>query len=207
MDGGTYANFAYGSAQTGLPTVDAEVIQVLDQSHNPLTAMVRRQSREIDLSATPFPVTRDLIAQVPTGESIRSILLRQYTRDTTAGQPTSAALTLVDPINPAVDAGITDVGMRVNTKFIREWNSFPQLQDQNARDFGIPSGQWPLGVGVIEFVRNHDIDRVLFTQDFVTRRLQLDIAGTVVTQTAGRVELLTTSIKPNPQLGRAANKR
>jgi len=113
----------------------------------------------------------------------------------------------VDPINPAVDAGITDIGMRVNTKFIREWNSFPQLQDQNARDFGIPSGQWPLGVGVIEFVRNHDIDRVLFTQDFVTRRLQLDIAGTVVTQTAGRVELLTTSIKPNPQLGRAANKR
>lgn len=205
MDGGTYANFAFGSAQSGTPTVDIEAIQVLDQAHNPLTAMVRRQSREIDLSATPFPVTRDLIAQVPTGESIRSILMRQYVRDTTAGQPTSAALSLVDPVNPGVDAGITDIGMRVNTKFIREWNSFPQLQDQNTRDYGVQA--WPPGIGVIEFVRNHDIDRVLFTQDFVTRRLQLDIAGTVVTQAAGRVELLTTSIKPNPQLGRSANKR
>ena len=205
MDGGTYANYAYASAQAGLPTVDIEAIQVLDQVHNPLTAMVRRQSREIDLSGTPFPVTRDLIAVLPTGESIRSIMLRQYIRDTTAGQPTSAALTLLDPINPGVDAGITDIGMRVNTKFIREWNSFPQLQDQNSRDYGVQA--WPLSIGVIEFVRNHDIDRVLFTQDFVTRRLQLDLAGTVVTQAAGRVELLTTSIKPNPQLGRTAVKR
>lgn len=205
MDGATYALTAFGSA-SGLPTVDVDVVQVLDQAHNPLTAMIRRQSREIDLSGTPFPVTRDLITQVPTGESIRSILLRQYIRDTTAGQPTSSALTLVDPINPGVDAGITDVGMRVNTKFIREWNSFPQLQDQNAQDTGMPPGAWPEGIGIIEFVRNHDIDRALFTQDFVTRRLQLDLAGTVVTQANGRVELLTTSIKPNPQLGRKVQK-
>lgn len=205
MDGGTYANFAYNSAQSGTPTVDVEAIQVLDQSHNPLTAMTRRQCREIDLSGTPFPVTRDIIAAIAPGESIRSIMLRQYVRDTTAGQPTSAALSLVDPINPAVDAGITDVGVRVGGTFIREYNSFPQLQDQNTRDYGVQA--WPPGVGVLEFVRNHDIDRVLFTQDFTTRRLSLDIAGTVVTQANGRVELYTTSIKPNPQMGRGANKR
>lgn len=201
VDGGTLALTGY-QGLTSLPTVDVDVVQVLDQTNNPLTAMVRRQSREIALSGSPFPVTRDLITAVQTGESIRSIMLRQYVMDTTAGQPTSAALTLVDPINPAVDPGITDIGMRVNTKFIREWNSFPQLQDQNIKDSGVST--WPNGIGIIEFVRNGDIDRVLFTQDFVTRRLQLDIAGTVVTQANGRCEFLTTSIKPNPQLGRAA---
>lgn len=206
MDGGAYTLTGFNGVGAS-PAVDIDVNRVLDQAHNPLTAFVRRQSSEIDLSGSPFPVTRDLIKALPTGESIRSIFLRQYVRDTTAGQPTSAALSLVDPINPGVDAGITDIGMRVNTNFIREWNSFPQLQDQNARDYGIPASQWPEGIGVIEFVRNHDIDRVLFTQDFVTRRLSLDLSGTVVTQAAGRVEILTTSIKPNPQLGRKVTKR
>lgn len=205
-DGNTVALSAFASG-SGSPTVDVEVIQVLDQANNPLTAMVRRQSREIDLSGSPFPVTADLITAVQTGESIRSVLLRQYTRDTTAGQPTSAALTLVDPVNTGVDAGITTVGMRVNTQFIRRWQSFPQLQDQNLRDYRVNAGAWPLGIGVIEFANKGNIDRVLFTQDFVTRRLQLDLAGTVVTQSNGRVELVTTSIKPNPQLGRAATKK
>lgn len=187
---------------TSLPVVDVDVIQVLDQANNPLTAMIRRQSREVALTGSPFPVTRDLILQLATGESIRSVFVRQYIQDTTAGQPTSAASSMVEPINPGVDAGITDIGMRVNTKFIREWTSFQALQAQNIKDYGV--SQMPVGVGVIEFVRNGDIDRVLFTQDFVTRRLQLDLAGSVVTQANGRVEFLTTSIKPNPQLGRAA---
>jgi hypothetical protein len=201
-DGGTYALTAYASA-AGLPSVDVDVVQVLDQTNNPLTAMVRRQCREVDLSATPFPVTRDLITIVQTGETIRSEMFRQYVRDTTAGQPTSAALTLVDPVNPGVDAGISDIGQRVNTKFIREWNSFATLQDENQKNYGM--SYWPLGIGIIEYVAGlpGNIDRSLFTQDFVTRRLQLDVAGTVVTQAAGRVEILTTSIKPNPQLGRS----
>lgn len=204
-DGATQALTAFGSG-SGSPTVDVDVLQVLDQANNPLTAMVRRQSREVDISGSPFPVSRDLILQVPTGEGIRSILARQYVRDTTAGQPTSAALTLVDP-NLVSDNGITDIGMRVGLNFIREWNTFQALQEQNAQDYGISAPQWPLGTGVIEFVRNHDIDRQLFTQDFITRRLQLDIAGTVNTQSNGRVEFLTTTIKPNPQLGRAAGRR
>lgn len=202
VDGATQTITAFGSG-SGSPTVDIDVIQVLDQAHNPLTSMVRRVSREIDLSGSPFPVTRDLIVQLPTGESIRSVLLRQYVRDTTAGQPTSAALTLVDPV-VTTDSGISDVGIRVNSKFIREWNSFQALQEQNSQDLGLPT--MPLGIGLIDFVTNRDIDRALFTQDFVTRRLQLDLAGTVVTQSNGRVELLTTSVKPNPQMGRGAGK-
>lgn len=199
---GTVLSLTGYQGLTTAPTVDVDVLQVLDQANNPLTAMVRRQSRDFSISGSPFPVTLSTIYQLPTGESVRSYFLRQFIQDTTAGQPTTAASSMLEPINPGVDAGVSQVGIQVNTKWIRQWNSWQALQAQNVKDYGVSS--MPLGVGIIEFVRNGDIDRVLFTQDFVTRRLTLTLAGTIITASNARLELLATSIKPNPQLGRAA---
>lgn len=191
---------AFGSG-SGNPTCDVELIQVLDQETNPFTALVRRASKEVDLSGVPFPVTNDKVTDLPIGETIRSLLLKQYVRSTTAGVPTSEAASLVDPINPGVDAGLTMVGVRVGLNYIRRnlsWNNSKQVAVNQFR-----LHPFPLGYDILEWVDRGNIDRALFTQDFTTRRLSLDLAGTVITQSNGRLEITTTSIKPNPQIKRA----
>ncbi len=198
IQGGTTALTAFGSG-SGTPSCDLEMIQILDKEDIPLTALCRRYSTELDISATPFPVTNDKIRDLPTGEAIRSILVRQYLRDTTAGQPTSAAATILDPINPEVDTGVSRVGVRVNEKYISHGRSWQNLRERNRDQYRLLA--MPIGYGMLEFVEDGNIDRVLFTQDFVEKRSRLDIGGSVVTGTNARAELIFTTIKPNPQLG------
>lgn len=183
---------------TGNPSVDIELVQVLDKEDLPLVALCKRVSSELDISATPFPVTNDKIQDLATGESIRSIMLKQYTRSTTAGQPTSVVATLLNPIKPEVDAGLTRIGVRVNEKYVRHWRTWPPLQAWNKKQYSMTAV--PIGYGIIEFVDDGNIDRVLFTQDFVERRMRLDLAGSVVTGTSNRIERTLTTIRPNPRL-------
>ncbi len=197
IQGGTTALTAFASG-SGTPSVDLEMIQVLDKEDLPLTALCRRYSTELDISASPFPVTNDKIRDLPTGEAIRSVMFRQYIRDTTAGQPTSVAATILDPVNPEVDTGITRIGARVNEKFITHGRSWQNLRERNRDQFRVLA--MPIGIGVLDWVEDGNVDRVLFTQDFVEKRLRLDIGGSVVTAANARAELTFTTIKPNPQM-------
>jgi hypothetical protein len=200
VDGGTAANMALTDfgLTTGNPSVDVEVIQVLDKEDLPLTALVKRMSFELDTSGSPFPVTNDKIRDLPTGETIRSLLLRQYTRSTTAGQPTAAALTYVDPVKPEVDSGISRIGVRVNEKYIKHARSWQNLREQMRDQFNLPA--CPIGFAMLEWVELGNVDRALFTQDFIEKRLRLDVAGSVVTQANQRTEMTLTTIRANPQL-------
>jgi hypothetical protein len=195
---GVVALGAFGTAGVGSPSVDVEVIQVLDKEDLPLTALVRRFTFEQDLSGTPFPVTNDKIRDLPLGESVRSYMIRQYTRSTVAGQTTALALTYLDPVNPEVDAGITRVGVRVNEKYIKQARSWQNLKEQNRDQHRVIHP--PIGTAMLEYVEDGNIDRVLFTQDFVEKRSRLDLAGSVVTATNARAEITQTSIRPNPRL-------
>lgn len=194
IEGGTTALANFGQT-TGNPEVDVEVEQVLDKEGLPHVALVQRLSLEETLAAA---LTDGRIRDLATGESVRSYMLKQYTRSLTAGQPTSVAATLLDPIENGVDAGLGRVSLRVNERAIRTWRGWQNLRDQNRKNFRLDAV--PLGYAMIEFVEEGNIDRVLFTQDYVQRRLRLDLAGDVIAGANNRIEITTTSIKANPNL-------
>ena len=213
VQGSTSALTAFGSA-SGSPTCDITIEQVLDMLHSPLTSMYRRQSLLLDASA-PAVVDPNVITPLVTGETIRSLMIKQFVKETTAGLPPWQAATLVDPISPGAagvgDAGINVLGVKVGKNYIRKYANWQDLKEENRKDYGLVVV--PSAYAMIDWAipptpgGNADIDRSLVTQDFITRRLALTLNGTLVTQANGQVEITTSSIKPNPQIKPGAAKK
>lgn len=200
VDGSTVGLTAYGSG-AGNPTLFVEYGQVLDMANNPHVGLMRRISNELALiPGGSFSSSQPGVIQtLNPGEAIRSILLRQYVVDTTAGQPTTQAASYLNPLNPGVDPGLNNIGLIVGqgNNFIRQWPSWQALQEDNKKFF---RGTPPSGIGIIEMVTNGNPDQSLFTGDFTQKKIPLAIGGTVVTVANGRLEYVLNTVKANPQI-------
>ncbi len=82
------------------------------------------------------------------------------------------------------------------------FDNWQMLRETNRQQYR--AGALPIAYAMIEFVEDGDIDESLFTQDFISDRKRLDVAGTVGTAVSNtRLEITTTSLKGNPQLAAA----
>lgn len=203
VEGGTTSLTNFG-ATTGSPEVDVELFEVLDRENLPLRSIIKRVASDDALATAIGGAGANNVGRViatdtfPIGETIRSLLLKQYVRSATAGQPLTAVATLRDPVEPGVDNGLGVVMLRVNERPIQHYPSWQALRRENEMVYR--SSPMPLGYGIIDFVQVANIDRVLFTSDFPEKRLRLDLAGSVVGVTDQRLERLFTTILDNPQI-------
>jgi hypothetical protein len=181
VTGGTTAFSDFG-VTTGVPTVTIlREVALLGENQalfNP--GWVRRTFESVLLSSTGL--TDGLITRnIPRGNVIRSIMLKQGTRAGASGLWTTVSNTI-----------LTRVRLKLSGQQIRDHNWLP-LQQINRMDYAIVGGV-QTGYGVIEFVRDGDLDDGLQTVDLPARGVELQLTGDVTSTANARFQVITTEI-------------
>lgn len=134
-------------------------------------------------------------AEIATGDTIRSLILKQYTQDPLIG--VSCPAVMIGPILVGA-AGMTTILLKRNQQQIREWRLWHDAEEQNQQQRRVLA--WPPGYVIVDFAEFGTMGDALYTQDYPQNKTRLEVAGTINALANNCVDFIVDQVLPNPKL-------
>jgi hypothetical protein len=190
--GTTYAFAAFGGG--GNPELTIEKLLPLGFKGSPLRPMVQKFDVVNPIAAAQTEQQR-IGNEIPTGDTIRMLMLKQYVQDAATAVP--CAQTMTSPVLAAA-AGMTSIQIKRNSQPIREYRRWRDCEFENQWRRRLAA--WPAGYTLFDFAEFGTLNDALYTQDYPANKTRLEVSGLVNALAANVVEFIYDVVLPNPKM-------
>lgn len=190
--GTTYVWTQFGNAAASMPELRVTKLIPLGLKGSPYTARVEKND-VVNVIAAAQTEQQRIGNELPTGNTVRMLLLKQYTQDVLVGAP--CAVLMVAPAVPAA-AGMTTIQLLKDDQPIRNWQMWHDAEEQCLIERKLAA--WPPGYVLIDFAEFGTLRDALLTQDYPANKSRLEFKGNINALANNRLDFIVDQVFANP---------
>jgi hypothetical protein len=187
----TYVFTQFGGA-AGTPELRVTKLIPLGLKGSPYTARVEKVDvmNAIALAQTE---QQRIGNEIPTGNTVRMLLLKQYTQDAGVAAPCAVAMTA--PVLVAAP-GMTSIRLLKDDTPIRSWDLWHDAEEECQLAKHLAA--WPPGYVLIDFAEFGTLRDALLTQDYPANKSRLEFKGLINALATNSVDFGIDQVFANP---------